>query len=203
MESITIDKGAESPDALFNASTRLDVITHVPSVNVNKLQLETLADSTYVHVTVVAPLVAVMVTVSPSLTPEDRTAGVVSFVTLSVEEEPVSDDEIRLGVFGAAIAETTAESTALVLRLRTSCTEYVAVAVPVKPLDGVKVATPVDASTCQTPWPTTVILDSVQVGAVSPAPQRYKELAVIPVPVSLSSGDRVMSLVTTPDAESA
>jgi hypothetical protein len=123
----------------------------VPSVNDNKSQLETLADSTYVHVTVVAPLVAVMVTVSPSLTPEDRTAGVVSFVTLSVEEEPVSDDEIRLGVFGAAIAETTAESTALVLRLRTSCTEYVAVAVPVKPPDGVKVATPVDAFTCQTP----------------------------------------------------
>lgn len=103
------------------------------------------------HVTVVAPLVAVTVTVSPSLTPEARTSGVVSFVTLSVEEEPVSDDEIRLGVFGAAIAETTAESTALVLRLRTSCTEYVAVAVPVKPPDGVKVATPLDASTCQTP----------------------------------------------------
>ena len=69
--------------------------------------------------------------------------------------------------------------------------------------DGVKVATPVDASTCQTPWPTTVILDSVQVGAVSPAPQRYRELAVIPVPVSLSSGDKVMAFVTTPDAESA
>lgn len=155
------------------------------------------------HVTVVAPLVAVMVTVSPSLTPEDRTAGVVSFVTLSVEEEPVSDDEIRLGVFGAVIAETTTESTALVLRLRTSCTEYAAVAVPVKPPDGVKVATPLDASTRQTPWPATVILDSVHVGAVSPVPQRNKELAVIPVPVSLSSGDKVMSRVTTPDAESA
>lgn len=43
----------------------------------------------------------------------------------------------------------------------------------------------------------------MHVGAVSPAPQRYRELAAIPVPVSLSSGDKVMSLVTTPDAESA
>lgn len=43
----------------------------------------------------------------------------------------------------------------------------------------------------------------MHVGAVSPVPQRNKELAVIPVPVSLLSGDKVMSLVTTPDAESA
>jgi len=175
----------------------------VPSVNSTKSQLETLADSTYVHVTVVEPLVATTVTVSPSLTPEDRTAGVVSFVTLSVDEEPVSDDEVRLGVFGVAIAETTTESSALVLRLRTSCTEYVAVAVPVKPPDGVKITAPLDASTRHSPWPAIVILDSVHVGAVSFVPHRNSEFALTPVPVSLSSGNIVMSLVTTPEAESA
>jgi hypothetical protein len=47
-----------------------------------------------------------------------------------------------------------------------------------------------------------VRLSSVQAGGVSVAPQRNNELAVIPVPVSLSSGDNVMLLVTTPDVES-
>ena len=45
-------------------------------------------------------------------------------------------------------------------------------------------------------------LSSVQAGGVSVVPQRSNELAVIPVPLSLSSGDKVMTLVATPDVES-
>ena len=75
--------------------------------------------------------------------------------------------------------------------------------VPVKPLDGVNVTMPVDVFTAQSPSPLTVTLCSVHVGGVSLVPQSSKELAAIPVPVSLSSGDKVMALVTTPDAESA
>ena len=74
--------------------------------------------------------------------------------------------------------------------------------VPAKPLDGVKVTMPVDVFTAHSPWPLTVTLCSVQAGGVSLAPHSSKELGVIPVPVSLSSGDKVTALVTTPDAES-
>ena len=75
--------------------------------------------------------------------------------------------------------------------------------VPLKPLDGVNVTMPVDVFTAHSPWPLIVTLCSVHVGGMSPVPHSSKELGVIPVPVSLSSGDKVMALVTTPDAESA
>ena len=75
--------------------------------------------------------------------------------------------------------------------------------VPLKPLDGVKVTMPVDVFTAHSPWPLTVTLCSVQAGGMSLVPHSSNELAAIPVPVSLSSGDKVMALVTTPDAESA
>ena len=71
------------------------------------------------------------------------------------------------------------------------------------PLDGVNVTMPVDVFTFQSPLPVTVTLCSVHAGGVSFVPQRSNELAVIPVPRSLSIGDTVMSLVATPDAESA
>ena len=73
---------------------------------------------------------------------------------------------------------------------------------PVKPPTGVNVTTPVDVFTVHSPWPLTATLSSVQAGGVSLVPHSSKELGVIPVPVSLSSGDKVMALVTTPDAES-
>ena len=75
--------------------------------------------------------------------------------------------------------------------------------VPAKPLDGVKVTMPVDVLTFQSPSPLTAMLCSVHVGGISAVPHRSNEPAVIPVPRSLSSGDKVMALVTTPDAESA
>ena len=71
------------------------------------------------------------------------------------------------------------------------------------PLDGVNVTMPVDVFTAQSPRPLIVTLCSVQAGGVSFVPHSSTELGVIPVPVSLSSGDKVMALVTTPDAESA
>ena len=49
----------------------------------------------------VAPLVAVIVTVSPVEPPEADIVGVVSVVLLSVFEEPVSDPLARSGVEGA------------------------------------------------------------------------------------------------------
>jgi hypothetical protein len=61
---------------------------------------------------------------------------------------------------------------------------------------------PVDVSATQSPSPLMVTLCSVHAGEVSAAPHRDNELAVIPVPVSLSSGDKVTALVATPDAES-
>ena len=118
--SITIVSGEEFPDALFCVSTRLVVMVHEPSVKVSKSQLETLAEARYVQVTTVGPLLAVTVTVSPSVTPVERTSGVVSFVMLSVDELPVSDDVIKLGVLGEAMAETSTETVVLVLRLSKS-----------------------------------------------------------------------------------
>ena len=51
--------------------------------------------------TVVAPLVAVIVTVSPSVAPLAPTVGVASFVSLSLEELPVSEEVSRSGVTGS------------------------------------------------------------------------------------------------------
>ena len=154
--------------------------------------------------TVAAPLVAVIVTVSPSVAPLAPTVGVASFVSLSLVELPVSEELSRSGVFGAEIAATVILRVDVVALPKTSVTEYESgVTVPVKPLDGVKVTMPVDVLTAHSPWPLTVTLCSVHVGGVSLVPHSSKELAAIPVPVSLSSGDKVMALVTTPDAESA
>ena len=152
--------------------------------------------------TVVAPLVAVIVTVSPSVAPLAPTVGVASFVSLSLVELPVSEEVSRSGVFGAEIAATVILSVAVVALFKMSFTEYESVAAPVNPLDGVNVTMPVDVFTAHSPWPLTVTLCSVHVGGMSLVPHSSNELAAIPVPVSLSSGDKVIALVTTPDAES-
>ena len=73
--------------------------------------------------TVVAPLVAVIVTVSPSVAPLAPTVGVVSFVSLSLVELPVSEEVSRSGVFGAEIAATVTLSVDVVFLLRTSAIE--------------------------------------------------------------------------------
>ena len=75
------------------------------------------------QVTVVEPLVAVIVTVSPSVAPLTPTVGVVSFVSLSLVELPVSEEVSRSGVFGAEIAAMVILSVDVVALLKTSVTE--------------------------------------------------------------------------------
>jgi len=58
---------------------------------------------------VVEPCTAVIVTVSPVCTPETPTAGVVTDVVLSVEDEPLSDAASRSGSdgrLGVAVSTT-------------------------------------------------------------------------------------------------
>lgn len=140
---------------------------------------------------------------SPSVAPLAPTAGVLSFVSLSLVELPVSEELSRSGVFGAEIAVTVMRSVDEVVLLKTSATEYESGATaPVKPPAGVKVTTPVDVFTLHSPWPLTITLCSVHVGGVSLGPQRSNVPTAIPVPVSLSIGDKVMTLVAMPVAES-
>lgn len=169
-----------------------------------RVQLEVDGDATYVHVTVVPPLTAVNVTVSPSFTPLAATSGVVSFVMLSVVEVPVSDELRSSGAEGAVIAVTIAVSVEEVFRLMMSCTEYVTdVALPTKPPTGENETIPVCTSTLQVPSPFTVIDDSVQTGGVSLGPQRLMEFAARLVPLSFKSGVKEIVLSAFPDAESA
>jgi hypothetical protein len=94
---------ARAPDAgeLFPAvSVRVAEMFHVPSVSVGSVQF--VADPmTYVHDTVVAPLVAEMVIVSPLVPPLALIVGVVSLVLLSVFDAPESDDAERSTPDGA------------------------------------------------------------------------------------------------------
>ena len=75
------------------------------------------------QVTVDAPLVAVIITVSPSVAPLAATVGVASFVSLSLVEFPVSEEVSRSGVFGADIAEIVMSNVDEVALLRMSVTE--------------------------------------------------------------------------------
>lgn len=124
----------------------------MPSAIEGKLHVVSLGDATYVQETVVEPLVAVIVTVSPSLAPLAPTAGVESFVSSSLVELPVSEALSRSGVFGAEMAVTEMLSVEEVARLRMSTTEYeTGVTAPVKPLTGVNVTSPVEGFTTQLP----------------------------------------------------
>ena len=96
----------------------------MPSAIEGKLHVVSLGDATYVQETVVEPLVAVIVTVSPSLAPLAPTAGVESFVNSSLVEFPVSEALSRSGVFGAEMGVTEMLSVEEVIRLRMSTTEY-------------------------------------------------------------------------------
>lgn len=86
--------------AVFPAgSVADDVIAQSPGASVPKSQLVPDGDLTYEHVTLALPaLLAVIVIVSPSVAPTADTVGVVSFVTLSVDDEPLSDAATKSGV---------------------------------------------------------------------------------------------------------
>ena len=87
-------------DWLPAGSVRRDVSVHEPSVRAGRSH-DVAEPTTYEHDSVDAPLVALIVIVSPADPPDADTLGVVSAVTLSVLELPVSDTADRSGVPGA------------------------------------------------------------------------------------------------------
>jgi hypothetical protein len=88
--SIVMGNAVDDGEMLPAGSVSVDEMFHVPSVSVGSVQF--VADPiTYVHDTVVVPLVAEMVMVSPFAPPDALIVGVVSFVLLSVSDDPVSD----------------------------------------------------------------------------------------------------------------
>jgi hypothetical protein len=88
--SIVIGNAVDDGEMLPAGSVNVDEMFHVPSVSVGSVQF--VADPiTYVHDTVVVPLVAEIVIVSPLFPPDALKVGVVSLVLLSVSDDPVSD----------------------------------------------------------------------------------------------------------------
>jgi hypothetical protein len=81
-------------------SVNVDEMFQVPSVSVGRVQFVA-EPITYVHDTVVVPLVAAMVIVSPLVPPDALIVGVVSLVLLSVFDAPVSDASARSTPEGA------------------------------------------------------------------------------------------------------
>ena len=100
-------------DVLPAGSVKVPVSAHVPSVRSGRSH-DVADPTTYEHVFVVAPFVAVIVIVSPAEPPLPLTVGVVSAVRLSVDEEPVSDAVARSGAAGAdgAVVSTARDNAA-------------------------------------------------------------------------------------------
>lgn len=99
--SISIDNGELGDDWFPAGSVITPVTDHVPSDNVGKSH-DVATPTTYEHVTVVVPLVALIVTRSPFDPPVNDIVGVVSEVLLSVLDNPLSDDVARSGAPGVA-----------------------------------------------------------------------------------------------------
>jgi len=98
--SMVIGNAVDDVDVLPAGSVSVDEMFHVPSVSVGSVQF--VADPmTYVHDTVLVPLVAEMVIVSPLVPPLALIVGVVSLVLLSVFDAPESDDAERSTPDGA------------------------------------------------------------------------------------------------------
>ena len=93
-------------------SVSVALVVHVPADSVGRSHDCVPVPMVYAQLTVVEPLVALRVTCSPVLPPLDRaTVGVVSVVTLSDVEVPVSDDVARSGAPGVlGAAESTFKS---------------------------------------------------------------------------------------------
>ena len=94
--SIRSDSGVPWLDVFPDGSVIDPETDHVPSVRVGRSHDE-VDPIVYEHDTVVAPFVAVRVIRSPDDPPPRDMVGVVSAVTLSVSEEPESDDAARSG----------------------------------------------------------------------------------------------------------
>jgi hypothetical protein len=104
--SIVMGNAVDDGEMLPAGSVSVDEMFHVPSVSVGSVQF--VADPiTYVHDTVVVPLVAEIVIVSPLFPPDALKVGVVSLVLLSVSDDPVSDAANKStpdGADGAAVS---------------------------------------------------------------------------------------------------
>jgi hypothetical protein len=90
----------EARETFPAGSVNVDEMFHVPSVSVGRVQFVAVP-ITYVHDTVVVPLVAEMVMVSPLVPPLALIVGVVSLVLLSVFDAPVSEEANRSTPEGA------------------------------------------------------------------------------------------------------
>ena len=98
--SMVIGSAPDDVDVLPAGSVSVADTFHVPSVSVGIVQFVAVL-TTYEHETVVVPLVAEMVMVSPVVPPVALTVGVVSLVLLSVLDDPESDDASRSTPDGA------------------------------------------------------------------------------------------------------
>ena len=98
--SMVIGNAVEEVEVLPAGSVNVDEMFQVPSVSVGSVQFVA-EPITYVHDTVVVPLVAEMVMVSPLVPPLALIVGVVSLVLLSESDAPESDDAERSTPDGA------------------------------------------------------------------------------------------------------
>jgi hypothetical protein len=98
--SMVIGNALDDGEVFPAGSVSVAEIFQVPSVSVGSVQFVAVP-TTYVHDTVVVPLVAEMVMVSPLVPPDAPIVGVVSFVLLSVDDEPESDEATRSTPDGA------------------------------------------------------------------------------------------------------
>jgi hypothetical protein len=93
-----VSERAEEVAVLPAVVESVTVKLHVPSASVPKVQLP----ETIVHVTSEEPALVAVTTAVPVNVPETDIVGVSSFVTLSVDEFPRSDSEVKSGVAGVA-----------------------------------------------------------------------------------------------------
>ena len=160
-------------DELPERSVCVDVTDQSPSTSVPKSHDDTDADATNEHTTDTPLRVAVTVTVYPFVAPATETVGVLSDVTLSVDDEPVSDDATRSGADGAATAATVTDIVDVAFCPTASDTAYVkGPAVPTKFETGSKITSPVTTSSVQTPLPDSVTTVFEQFGATSVPPHK-------------------------------
>ena len=105
--SMVMASGAETVDVLPAGSVAVIVTFHVPSARVGRSQ-PACWPTMYVQVTAEPPPagVAETVIVSPLVPPDALTVGVLSFVRLSVDDEPLSDEAARstVGADGALVS---------------------------------------------------------------------------------------------------
>ena len=90
----------EAVETFPAASVSVEEMFHVPSVSVGSVQFVDVP-MTYEHDTVVLPLVAEMVMVSPFAPPAALKVGMASLVLLSESDDPESDDAERSTPDGA------------------------------------------------------------------------------------------------------